>query len=85
MQRRGAGSHLDKRVHLDKIRPDRRNYAQLPAVVVKRYVALVINMAVFKKIKVFAAEWMEGVCDSDSTAYFRPDGCIRAAIQTGDH
>lgn len=80
MQRRSASRHFYERVSLYKIRPDRRNYAQLTAIVVKPHVTLAIKTTVFKKIELFATQWMERMCDPYSAAYFWRDGCISVVI-----
>jgi hypothetical protein len=80
MQRRSASPHFYERVCLHKISPDRRNYAQLTAVVVKPYLTFAIKTTVFQKIKLFATQGMERMCDPYSAAYFWRDGCISVVI-----
>ena len=80
MQRRCARRHFYENACLHKIRPDRRNDAQLTAIVVKPHVTLTIKTTVFKKVELFAAQWMERMRDPYSAAYFWRDGCISAVI-----
>ena len=82
MQRRTTGCHFHQDVPFYKIRPHRRNLAQMAALVTEVQVALGKNTPVLNEIKLFTSEGVKGMCDPHSADSFRQSGCNSEDIQT---